>query len=200
MAHAGRAGPSGLSPVRRQVAGGGRRRGAASAGDGALRRQLTQFLVPADTAGITIEPLEGLDLVRRFARVRFDGVELEEASVVGTPGGAADDVERQLQIGLAVTCAESAGAVARVFEFTLELGLRTLLLRTAAASYQAEAPLRGHENLSGGVPRDGFRGPARHRCRCRGQRPPRPRGESLHPATSRRKSCRSACRCMAALA
>ena len=99
--------------------------------------QLTQFLVPADTAGITIEPLAGLDLVRRFARVRFDGVEVDEASVVGTPGGAAADVERQLQIGLAVTCAESAGAVARVFEFTLEWAFERYSFGRPLASYQA---------------------------------------------------------------
>ena len=99
--------------------------------------QLTQFLVPAETAGVAVEPLEGLDLVRRFARVRFDGVELEEGSVVGTPGGAADDVERQLQIGLAVSCAESAGAVARVFEFTLEWAFERYSFGRPLASYQA---------------------------------------------------------------
>ena len=99
--------------------------------------QLTQFLVPADTAGIIIEPLEGLDLVRRFARVRFDGVEVDESAVVGAPGGAADDVERQLQIGLAVSCAESAGAVARVFEFTLEWAFERYSFGRPLASYQA---------------------------------------------------------------
>ena len=99
--------------------------------------QLTQFLVPAETAGVVIEPLEGLDLVRRFARVRFDGVELDEGSVVGMPGGADDDVERQLQIGLAVSCAESAGAVARVFEFTLEWAFERYSFGRPLASYQA---------------------------------------------------------------
>ena len=99
--------------------------------------QLTQFLVPAETAGVTIEPLQGLDLVRRFARVRFEGVEVDETSVVGAPGGAADDVERQLQIGLAVSCAESAGAVARVFEFTLEWAFERYSFGRPLASYQA---------------------------------------------------------------
>ena len=99
--------------------------------------QLTQFLVPADAPGIVIEPLEGLDLVRRFARVRFDGVEVDAAAVVGTEGGTADDVERQLQIGLAVSCAESAGAVARVFEFTLEWAFERFSFGRPLASYQA---------------------------------------------------------------
>ena len=41
----------------------------AADGDG-----VTQFLVPADTPGVTVVPLDGLDLTRRFADVRFDGV------------------------------------------------------------------------------------------------------------------------------
>ena len=99
--------------------------------------QLTQFLVPADAAGIGIEPLEGLDLVRRFARVRFDAVEVGDACLVGAEGGAAEDVERQLQTGLAVSCAESAGAVARVFEFTLEWAFERYSFGRPLASYQA---------------------------------------------------------------
>ncbi len=99
--------------------------------------QLTQFLVPADTAGVSIEPLEGLDLVRRFARVRFDGVYVGEDCLVGTEGGAAEDVERQIQMGLAVCSAESAGAVARVFEFTLEWAFERYSFGRPLASYQA---------------------------------------------------------------
>lgn len=98
---------------------------------------LTQFLVPADTAGIVVEPLEGLDLVRRFARVRFDAVQVDDACLVGTEGGADDDIERQLQIGLGVSCAESAGAVARVFEFTLEWAFERYSFGRPLASYQA---------------------------------------------------------------
>src|SRR5688500_4253335 len=41
-----------------------------------------QVLVAARTPGVTVTPLDGLDLVRRFAEVRFDGVELPSSSVV----------------------------------------------------------------------------------------------------------------------
>ena len=99
--------------------------------------KLTQFLVPADTAGVSVEPLEGLDLVRRFGRVRFDEVDVGENCLVGAEGGAAEDVERQIQMGLAVCCAESAGAVARVFEFTLEWAFERFSFGRPLASYQA---------------------------------------------------------------
>ena len=98
---------------------------------------LTQVLVPADAPGLTVTPLGGLDLVRRFASVRFDAVALPASAVVGSVGGAADDVERQLQIACVLQCAESVGAIDRVFEMTLEyLGDRYSFGRPLS-SYQA---------------------------------------------------------------
>jgi alkylation response protein AidB-like acyl-CoA dehydrogenase len=98
---------------------------------------LTQVLVPADAAGVTITPLGGLDLVRRFASVQLDGVRLPAAAIVGTPGEAAADVERQLQIACVVQCAETVGAMDQVFEMTLEyLGDRYSFGRPLS-SYQA---------------------------------------------------------------
>jgi alkylation response protein AidB-like acyl-CoA dehydrogenase len=98
---------------------------------------LTQVLVPAGTPGVTVTPLGGLDLVRRFASVRFDGVTLPATAVVGEVGGAAAAVERQLQIACALQCAESVGVVDRVFEMTLEyLGDRYSFGRPLS-SYQA---------------------------------------------------------------
>ena len=99
--------------------------------------QLTQFLLPADTPGVIVEPLTSLDLVRRFARIRFDGVEVDDTCLVGAEGDTADDVEHQLQIGLGVSCAESVGAVARVFEFTLQWAFERYSFGRPLASYQA---------------------------------------------------------------
>jgi alkylation response protein AidB-like acyl-CoA dehydrogenase len=81
---------------------------------------LTQFLVPTDTEGVSIEPLQSLDLARRFADVRFDDVMLPAATVVGAVDDAVDDVERLLNLAVALQCAESVGAADRTFEFTLE--------------------------------------------------------------------------------
>ncbi len=98
---------------------------------------LSQVLVPADAANLTITPLRGLDLVRRFAAVSFDGVVLPSSALVGAAGGAADEVERLLQIACVLQCAETCGAIDRVFEMTLEyLGDRYLFGRPLS-SYQA---------------------------------------------------------------
>ncbi len=105
---------------------------AARTGDG-----LTQLLVPADTPGVVVTPMDGLDLVRRFAEVRFEGARVPGSSVVGAAGAAADAIEHQLQIAVVLQCAESVGAVDRMFEVTLEyLGDRYSFGRPLS-SYQA---------------------------------------------------------------
>ena len=49
----------------------------------------------------------------------------------------AADVERQLQVALVLQCAETVGAVDRVFDFTVEYAKDRYLVRPALASYQA---------------------------------------------------------------
>jgi len=98
---------------------------------------LTHVLVPVDATGLTVTPLQGLDLVRRFAEARFDDVRLPLSAVVGEVGGAADLAERLLQIAGVLQCAESCGAIDRVFEMTVEyLGDRYSFGRPLS-SYQA---------------------------------------------------------------
>jgi alkylation response protein AidB-like acyl-CoA dehydrogenase len=102
-----------------------------------INEGLGQFLVPADTPGLTVTPLESLDLVRRFSELRFDGVDVPRSALVGEAGLGADDVERQLEIALVLQCAETVGAVDRVFEFTLEYMSDRFSFGRPLASYQA---------------------------------------------------------------
>jgi alkylation response protein AidB-like acyl-CoA dehydrogenase len=81
---------------------------------------LSQFLLPAGMAGVSIEPLDALDLGRRLASVRFEGVTVGQEALLGAAGEAGDLVERQLQVALALQCAETVGVTDRAFEFTLE--------------------------------------------------------------------------------
>ncbi len=101
--------------------------------DGAV----TQFLVPRDTPGITVTPMGSVDLVRRFASVRLDAVRVPAALVVGDVGGAAAAVGRQLELAVVLQCAETVGALDRVFEFTLEYLADRSSFGRPLASYQA---------------------------------------------------------------
>lgn len=87
----------------------------AADGDG-----ISQFVIPAGTAGVSIEPMDALDLGRRLSLVRFDGVKADAAALLGEAGKGADALEKQLQVVLALQSAETVGVIDRTFEFTLE--------------------------------------------------------------------------------
>jgi alkylation response protein AidB-like acyl-CoA dehydrogenase len=95
-----------------------------------------QYLLPVETAGVTVTPLHSLDLVRRFARVEFADVVVPPSARVGTPDSTVDDVERQLQLALVMQTAEMVGAAERTFEFTLEWAFDRYSFGRPLASYQ----------------------------------------------------------------
>jgi len=97
---------------------------------------LAQVLVPADAPGISIAPMQSVDLTRRFGVVTFDGVRVPLASVVGELGEAEVQVERQLQIAAALASAESVGAMERAFDMTVEWAFERYSFGRPLASYQ----------------------------------------------------------------
>ena len=98
---------------------------------------VTQVLVPAGTPGVSLSPLKSVDLSRRFAEVVLDGVRLPAAAIVGAVGEAAPLVERQLQLALAATCAETVGAMEAGFAMTVEWARDRYSFGRPLASYQA---------------------------------------------------------------
>jgi alkylation response protein AidB-like acyl-CoA dehydrogenase len=98
---------------------------------------VTQFLVPADAPGLMISPLRGLDLARRFAQVRFDGVDVPSSAVVGEVDQAAEAVEKQLALAVALQCCETVGTTDRAFEMTLGYVKDRKAFGRPIGSYQA---------------------------------------------------------------
>jgi alkylation response protein AidB-like acyl-CoA dehydrogenase len=98
---------------------------------------LTQFVVPRSADGLTVEPLVSLDMVRRFANLDLGGVRVPASSVVGTAGGAGDDVEHQLQVALVLQNAETVGAAAKLFDAALEYCNDRVSFGRPIGSYQA---------------------------------------------------------------
>lgn len=101
--------------------------------DGAVR----QFLVPTDAAGVTVTPQTSADLVKRYARVRFDGVEVDESAVVGTAEQTPAIIERQRQIALVLQCAETVGILDAVLAMTNQWLFDRHSFGRPLASYQA---------------------------------------------------------------
>lgn len=98
---------------------------------------LTQFLLPAGAAGMSVVPLGSLDLARRFSRIDFEEVWVSGSAMVGPAGGAAGAVERQLALAVALQCAETVGATDRAFEMTLQYVKDRKAFGRPIGSYQA---------------------------------------------------------------
>ncbi|CAM3028518.1 acyl-CoA dehydrogenase [Mycobacterium intermedium] len=96
-----------------------------------------QFLVPTDAPGLTVTPLESVDLVKQYARVQFDDVAVPPSSVVGDTAETAAVIERQSQIAQVLQCAEVVGSLQTVFDFTVQWALDRHTFGRPLASYQA---------------------------------------------------------------
>ncbi|MEZ5266545.1 MAG: acyl-CoA dehydrogenase family protein [Acidimicrobiales bacterium] len=97
----------------------------------------TQALVPADAAGVTVTQLDSLDLSRRFAEVRFDGVAIPAGSVLGAPGAIDEQLQRQLALAALLTAAESVGAMHAEFEMTVQYAKDRIAFGRPIGSFQA---------------------------------------------------------------
>jgi alkylation response protein AidB-like acyl-CoA dehydrogenase len=98
---------------------------------------LAQFVVPAAAPGVTVTAEQSLDLVRRYARVAMEGVPLPATSLVSPADSAEAAVNRQIQIAVALQCAETVGVVSRAFEFTVQWAFDRYSFGRPLASYQA---------------------------------------------------------------
>ena len=91
---------------------------ARSRGDG--EEGITLFLVKGRPKGMTVKPLETLDMTRRWSEVRFEGVQLDSDAVMGVPDKAWPRLRRALEWATAALCAEMVGGVQKVLETSTE--------------------------------------------------------------------------------
>jgi alkylation response protein AidB-like acyl-CoA dehydrogenase len=91
-----------------------------------------QFLVPADAPGVHVEPQQSIDMVKQYARVQFDGVEVGSSALVDV-----SNIDRQSQIAQVLQCAEVVGILQTVFDFTVAWALDRHSFGRPLASYQA---------------------------------------------------------------
>jgi alkylation response protein AidB-like acyl-CoA dehydrogenase len=96
----------------------------------------TQVLVPRSDV-TSVEPRESLDVTLRFSVVRFDGLRVPDTSLVGPAGGAADDIQWQLNLAATLATAEMVGAMDALFELTRQYALDRFAFGRPIGSFQA---------------------------------------------------------------
>ncbi len=80
---------------------------------------LSLFLVPADTAGVTMVPY-ALQDGNRGADVFYDGVRVGEDALIGAVGAAFDVVEEAVDVATSALCAEASGIMWAIYDLTLD--------------------------------------------------------------------------------
>ncbi len=92
------------------------------------------FLVPSTVGGLTTRVIQGLDLTRRFADVRFDGVLLPPGAALP---GARDVVEHCLSVAVVLQAGESVGAAEVLFEMLVDYLKKRVQFGRTIGSFQA---------------------------------------------------------------
>jgi alkylation response protein AidB-like acyl-CoA dehydrogenase len=92
---------------------------ARSAGGQSDEDGITLFAVPADAPGVRLTGYRMLD-GQRGADLRLDGVRVDAAGVIGTPGAGWVILEAAADYGAGLLCAEAVGAMDALFAATLD--------------------------------------------------------------------------------
>ncbi len=93
-----------------------------------------QVVVPTDAHGVRIEPLESLDLSRRFAHVHLDDVQVGSDAIV--EGGTAA-IDAALRTAVALHVAETVGAIDQLFTMTVAYAKDRIAFGRPIGSFQA---------------------------------------------------------------
>jgi alkylation response protein AidB-like acyl-CoA dehydrogenase len=97
---------------------------------------LSQLLLPHDTTGLKVTPLQGLDMTRRFVKLQFDGVRVSADALVGEAGAAGAAVAWLTDLAVVVQLAEMVGAMQWAFDKTLDWAFNRYSFGRPLASYQ----------------------------------------------------------------
>src|SRR5262249_4118211 len=96
-----------------------------------------QFLVPTNAPGVRVQAQTSIDMVKQYARVQFDGVDIERSAAVGGVDQTRALVDRQSQIAQVLQCAGMVGILDTVLDFTIQWGFDRHSFGRPLVSYQA---------------------------------------------------------------
>lgn len=109
---------------------------ARSSGVPGERDGLSLFLVPADSSGLQVLPMQMIDS-RNHAQLRLDGVRIDAAALIGQEGGAWPALDAALDRGRACLAAELLGMTQNLFDTTVEYLKTRVQFDVPIGSFQA---------------------------------------------------------------
>jgi alkylation response protein AidB-like acyl-CoA dehydrogenase len=105
--------------------------------DAVLDEQPARFVVPAVTAGLSLQREQTLDVTRAFYDAAFDEVALPSDSLLSSGPEAACAIARSAQMTAVLACAELVGIGERLLEMTVQYVRDRVQFGRAVGSFQA---------------------------------------------------------------
>jgi alkylation response protein AidB-like acyl-CoA dehydrogenase len=109
----------------------------AARGSGRGEEGISLFLVPRDSPGLAIHPLESLDLTRRSAEVELRDVEVPASALLGGEGKGWRTLARVLDGAAVILAADSLGGAEKALEMAVEYAKVREQFGRAIGSFQA---------------------------------------------------------------
>ena len=98
---------------------------------------LALLAVPAKAAGLSVKPTAGLDATRKLYDVTFEGVTVDAQDVLAVGDAARAALERSMQVGTLVVCADMLGGMQWIIEDTVEYAKTRQQFGKVIGSFQA---------------------------------------------------------------
>ena len=95
------------------------------------------LLVSAGAPGVTVHRQRCVDMVKQYARVEFDAVDVDGAATVGSAEQTPRLIERQSHVAMVLQCAETVGMLDAVLGMTVAWARDRHSFGRPLASYQA---------------------------------------------------------------
>ena len=90
-----------------------------------------------DSPGIHVTMRRSIDVTRSWSSVTLDGVAVNDTNLVGTIGSSALQLDRQTDISLVLSVADSIGALDALFEMTREYAIDRTAFGRPIGGFQA---------------------------------------------------------------
>jgi alkylation response protein AidB-like acyl-CoA dehydrogenase len=105
--------------------------------DAVLDEHAARFLIAADTAGVSLQREQTLDVTRAFYDAAFDEVTLPSESLLSSGPEAACAIDRSTQLAIVLACAELVGIGERLLEMTVQYVKDRVQFGRPIGSFQA---------------------------------------------------------------
>jgi alkylation response protein AidB-like acyl-CoA dehydrogenase len=98
---------------------------------------VTLLMVPAKQKGVTVTQLKTVDMTRRLCHVKFDGVTLSGANLLGKEGAGWPILRRTLEIATAALSAEMVGTAQKALDIAVDYAKTRVQFGKPIGSFQA---------------------------------------------------------------